>query len=106
LRPAMTTSNNIIAGELDNVLYVPLECLHSDGDSLVFVYKKNGMSIVKQQVMVGQSNDNEVVILQGLAEGDAVYLSVPKNAGKSQMISLTKSEATLVSQKESTSATK
>ncbi len=106
LRPAMTTSNNIIAGALEDVLHLPLECLHNEGDSLVYVYKKNGMSIVRQQVVIGQSNDNEVVILQGLAEGESVYLSVPKNAGKSQLVSLTKGDATLVSHKKVNSSKK
>lgn len=77
LRPSMTTSNKIIAKSIDNVLFIPLECLHSKSDTVTFVYKKNGMKIVKQEVMVGDANANDVVILAGLAETDRVHLSVP-----------------------------
>jgi multidrug efflux pump subunit AcrA (membrane-fusion protein) len=42
LRPSMTTSNRIIAKSIDNVLFIPLECLHSKSDTVTFVYKKNG----------------------------------------------------------------
>jgi hypothetical protein len=35
------------------------------------------MKIVKQEVMVGEANSNDVVILAGLAEADRVHLSIP-----------------------------
>jgi HlyD family secretion protein len=77
LRPGMTTSNTIISGEMEDVLFVPVETLHSQGDSLSYVYKKEGLGIVKQEVFLGNSNSDEVVILDGLAENDVVYLSDP-----------------------------
>jgi HlyD family secretion protein len=92
LRPAMTTSNNIIANQMKDVLYVPLEALHAQGDSLTFVYKKDGAGLVKQQVKVGQTNDNEAVIMEGLQESDQVYLSVPKNAEDKKLIVLQSGE--------------
>jgi multidrug efflux pump subunit AcrA (membrane-fusion protein) len=92
LRPAMTTSNNIVANQLKDVLYVPLEALHAQGDSLTFVYKKDGSSLVKQQVKIGQTNDNEAVIMEGLVETDKVYLSVPKNAEDKKLIVLQPSQ--------------
>ncbi|QHT70283.1 HlyD family efflux transporter periplasmic adaptor subunit [Rhodocytophaga rosea] len=88
LRPAMTTSNNIVANQLKDVLYVPLEALHAQGDSLTFVYKKEGAGLIKQQVKIGQTNDNEAVIMEGLQESDQVYLSVPKNAEDKKLIVL------------------
>lgn len=81
LRPGMTTSNTIISGELEDVLFVPVESLHSQGDSISFVYKKEGLSIVKQEVFLGMSNSDEVVILKGLEEKDMVYLSDPEGMG-------------------------
>ncbi len=78
LRPGMTTSNTIISGELEDVLFVPVESLHSQGDSISYVYKKAGLGIVKQEVFLGQSNSDEVVILKGLDEDDVVYLSDPE----------------------------
>lgn len=77
LRPSMTTSNKIITSLIDNALFVPLECLHSHLDSITYVYKREGLNIVKQEVMVGETNANDAVILGGLSEGDRVYLSVP-----------------------------
>lgn len=78
LRPAMTTSNRIIAQELDSALFVPLECLHSQYDSITYVFKKDGLATIKQEVQLGLTNANDVVILAGLSEGDRVYLSLPR----------------------------
>lgn len=77
LRPAMTTSNKIIVNELDSVISVPLECLHSYEDSIAFVYKKSGLKTVKQEVLVGQTNSNAAVIDLGLKAEDRVFLSIP-----------------------------
>lgn len=78
LRPAMTTSNNIITSIKEKALYIPLECLHSHQDSVIYVYLKKGMTTVKQEVIVGETNANDAVITKGLEEEDKVYLSIPK----------------------------
>ncbi len=91
LRPAMTTSNNIVANKLKDVLFVPLECLHTQGDSLTYVFKKDGVGFIKQQVKIGQTNDNEVIITEGVKEGENVYLSMPKNGESKQLVLLTPS---------------
>jgi hypothetical protein len=77
LRPAMTTSNKIIAEVTDSVLYIPLECLHNQSDSISYVFKRDGITVVKQEVIIGQTNSNDAVILGGLSEQDKIYLSVP-----------------------------
>ena len=77
LRPSMTTSNKIIASVIDSVLYVPLESLHSQFDSITYVFKKNGLNTVKQEVIVGDTNANEAVILGGLEKNDRIFLSIP-----------------------------
>lgn len=79
LRPAMTTSNTIIAEELSDVVYVPLEALNSQADSINYVYLKSGK---KQEVKLGLSNTNDVVVELGLNEGDVVYLSTPDWSGR------------------------
>lgn len=81
LRPSMTTSNKIITKLIENALFVPLEALHSHMDSITFVYKREGLNIVKQEVVMGETNANEAVILAGLGEGDRVFLSVPSGQG-------------------------
>ena len=77
LRPSMTTSNKIIAEVLDSVLFVSLEALHSQSDSITYVFVKDGLNIVKQEVQVGETNANDAVIKLGLKRGDKVFLSVP-----------------------------
>ncbi len=74
LRPSMTTSNAIIAEQLDEVVYVPLEAINVESDSINYVYLKSG---VKQEVIMGMANANDVVIEKGVNEGDRVYLSTP-----------------------------
>lgn len=88
LRPAMTTSNKIVANRLDSVLYIPLECLHSQSDSITYVYKSEGLNIVKQEVIVDVANANDVVIKAGLSISDKVYLSNPSGQENKSVVLL------------------
>lgn len=72
VRPAMTTKNMIITDEIDEVVYVPLEAIHNL-DSIQFVFTSNR----RQQVIVGKSNENEIIIRTGLDEDDKVRLVAP-----------------------------
>lgn len=76
LRPAMTTKNKILTSVVDSVLFIPIEAIFNN-DSVAFVYKRNGGSVSKQQVIVGQSNENEIILKEGLSEGDEVLLVPP-----------------------------
>jgi multidrug efflux pump subunit AcrA (membrane-fusion protein) len=78
LRPAMTTKNIINTLVIPQVLYVPIESVHTT-DSISFVYKANGQ--YKQQITTGATNENQIVVSSGLIEDDEVYLSPPENAG-------------------------
>jgi len=75
LRPSMTTSNEVITNVLDSVLFVPLEAVHAN-DSLTFVYTRGGK---KQIVVLGESNENNIVVEMGLNMGDRLYLSLPSD---------------------------
>lgn len=77
LRPSMTTSNKIIAKTIDSALFIPLECLHSQADTITYVFKKNGIGVEKQEVIIGDTNANDAVVLGGLSDADRVYMSVP-----------------------------
>ena len=77
----MTTSNRILTNVVDSALYVPLECLHTEKDSITFVYKREGINTVKQEVMVGLTNANSAVIEAGLSPRDRLYLSIPDGQG-------------------------
>lgn len=78
LRPAMTTSNMININKLKNVLYVPLETIHTV-DSLNFVFKKVGLNTRMQQVVLGLMNDNDVVIREGVSPDDQLFMSTPQD---------------------------
>ena len=90
LRPAMTTKNTIETSIIDKVLSAPIEAIFS-ADSITFVYKKDGGSAVRQQVIAGESNENEIIIREGLQENDEVLLVPPDKADKLKMVLLDKS---------------
>jgi len=73
LRPSMTTSNMVITQVLDSVLFIPLEAVHAN-DSLTYVYTRDGK---KQVVVLGESNENHIIVEMGLNKGDKLYLSMP-----------------------------
>ncbi len=75
LRPSMTTGNKIITKTIEDVIYIPLESVHAGADTIPFVYLKNGN---KQVVVLGESNENNVVVEQGLEAGTMVYLNTPE----------------------------
>jgi len=76
LRPSMTTGNKIITKTINDVIYIPLESVQAGTDSVPFVYLKNGN---KQVVVLGESNENNVVIEQGLKQETQIYLSTPED---------------------------
>jgi hypothetical protein len=75
VRPAMTTKNTIITDEIDSVLYIPLEAMFNN-DSIQYVIVGN----LKKQVIAGKSNENEIIVLAGLSEGENVLLTTPPDA--------------------------
>jgi multidrug efflux pump subunit AcrA (membrane-fusion protein) len=81
LRPAMTTKNTILTATVDSVHFIPLESVFNN-DTLTFVYKKNGSQTIRQQIMVGLANDNEIIVKEGLTDGDEILLNAPENNAK------------------------
>lgn len=77
VRPGMTTSNRILTFVKKNALSIPLEAVFSK-DSISFVYLKNGFSVIKQAVKLGDANNDAVIIENGLNENDIVYLNKPE----------------------------
>jgi multidrug efflux pump subunit AcrA (membrane-fusion protein) len=80
LRPAMTTSNEILTYTFKEVLSIPLEALQTD--TISYVFKKQAGSIVRQEVLTSETNDNEVIVEHGLTEGEEVLLTLPENPEK------------------------
>jgi len=79
LRPAMTTSNEILVASLDSVISLPLEAVHAN-DSLTWVYTRKESSLHRRQVLPGLSNDTHIQISGGLKQTDKVLLNIPEGA--------------------------
>lgn len=79
LRPSMTTSNKVITRLFDNVVFVPIESVQAGEDSIPYVYTTHG---TRQVVVLGESNDKNIIVEQGLAAGTSVWLSTPEDQGK------------------------
>jgi len=85
LRPSMTTGNKIITKTISDVTFIPLESVQAGIDSIPFVYLKNG---TRQVVVLGESNENNVVVEQGMEPGVQFYLSTPASPEKFKMVGL------------------
>lgn len=84
VRPGMTTGNRIVTSTLADTLIVPLEAIFVE-ESKQFVYLKTGLSTEKVQVKIGESNENEAVVIAGLQQGDIVLLNKPAGAENKKM---------------------
>ena len=78
LRPAMTANNNILIEELKEVLFIPQESVFVN-DSISYVILKTRLSLKKQQVNLGKSNSNFVVVEKGLKEGEELLIVKPED---------------------------
>ncbi len=83
LRPSMTTGNQVITQTFNDVLYIPLETVFATVDSIPFVYKKDG---TRQIVVLGESNENDVIVEQGLKEGEKLFLSIPEKGDRFKLV--------------------
>ena len=79
LKPSMTTGNKVITKSISDVTYIPLESVMTGSDSIPFVYLKNG---TKQIVVLGESNENNVVVEQGINPGTKIFLNMPEEPEK------------------------
>jgi HlyD family secretion protein len=79
LRPSMTTSNKIYLKTIDDVVFIPTECVQTGSDSIPFVYEKNK---TKQIVLLGEANEKNIIVRKGLEPGNAVYVINPPEPEK------------------------
>ncbi len=77
LRPAMTTVNEILTGIFKDAVFIPLESVHST-DSMSYVLKVKEK--VRQIVDLGQANENHIIVLEGLDNGEEVFLTIPEGS--------------------------
>jgi multidrug efflux pump subunit AcrA (membrane-fusion protein) len=83
LRPSMTTGNQIITKTFSDVIYIPLETVFASADSVPMVYTKSG---TRQVVVLGESNENDVIVEQGVDIGEKLYLSIPEGADRFKLV--------------------
>ena len=76
LLPGLTVSCRIIIDQIDDVLYIPLDGVHPEGDKY-FVYKKTRSGYEKEYVATGLSNSDFIIIMEGLDEKDEIALLNP-----------------------------
>ena len=76
LKPGMTCNNNIIVSRYENAILTPLQSVFTE-DKTRFVYLKKGSKIIRQTIELGAENNENVVVLKGLDEGDRVLLYKP-----------------------------
>ncbi|TNE71383.1 HlyD family efflux transporter periplasmic adaptor subunit [bacterium] len=98
LRPAMTTSNSILVTKMENVLFIPLESIHSN-DSLSYVFKKDGLSTLRQEITLGDINETHAIILKGIEQSDRLFLSTPEDTTGLKWSYLPKESENLTSNK-------
>ncbi|MGD0582438.1 MAG: efflux RND transporter periplasmic adaptor subunit [Bacteroidales bacterium] len=79
LRPSMTTGNKIVTKTINDVIFIPLESVQAGSDSIPFVYTKERK---KQVVLLGESNENNVIIEKGLGPKEIIYLNTPEGSDK------------------------
>jgi HlyD family secretion protein len=83
LRPTMTTGNKIGIKTIPDVVFIPIEAVQTGTDSIPFVYEKNK---TKQIVVLGESNEKNVIIEKGLDPGTQIYLVQPQEPEKFKLV--------------------
>ena len=87
LLPGMTSSNYIVVNNVKDVLMIPRSSVFTEGD-LYYVYKKEGLSVVKQEIKTGGENDNYIWITEGLEERERIFTHAPANPEDLQFVRL------------------
>lgn len=81
LRPGMSASAEIVTERQPGVLLIPAKAsFQQNGKPAVYVQK--GQEFLIRQIEVGKRNDDDLVVLNGLKEGELVTLESPMEAAK------------------------
>jgi multidrug efflux pump subunit AcrA (membrane-fusion protein) len=76
LRPEMTARADILVGNRDNVLLIPVNAVF-EHDGRFVAYRVGGGGRETRAISLGESNDQSVEVLDGLAENEQVLLADP-----------------------------
>ena len=76
----MSVQVELVSKILNDVLFVPIEAVFEEAGNLI-VYQKTSSGPEKKVIKIGESNNNYVQVVEGLEEGDEVYLYRPFQGG-------------------------
>ncbi|MBP3373320.1 MAG: efflux RND transporter periplasmic adaptor subunit [Bacteroidaceae bacterium] len=83
LLPGLTVSCRIVIDEIEDVQYIPLEALHTEGN-IKYVYRRKGGEYERVEVQTGLTNSDYVIITEGLKRDDHVALIDPTKLEEQQ----------------------
>ncbi len=81
LRPGMSASAELVIESAPDSLLIPSRASFSQNGK-PSVWLQSGQSFVVREIQVGKRNDNDIVVLSGLKDGDRVALENPAEAAK------------------------
>ncbi len=77
LRPGVSGKVRIILADMEDALVIPIECIDTvDGKKVVYIDTFTGVK--RTEIKVGAANYNDICVLEGLREGQDVYLGKPE----------------------------
>jgi multidrug efflux pump subunit AcrA (membrane-fusion protein) len=76
LLPGLTVSCRIIIDQIDNVMFIPIEAVHSTPEN-DFTYVQTASGFEKRDLILGQTNTDYVIVQEGLRSTDKVALIDP-----------------------------
>ena len=83
LLPGLTVSSRVVIDEIEDVQYIPLEALHTEGN-IKYVYRRKGGEYERVEVQTGLTNSDYVIITEGLKRNDHVALIDPTKLEEEQ----------------------
>jgi len=83
LRPGMKVVSNIITDKLENIIYIPNQCIFYK-DKKAYVWLKTEKGFEEKLIEVGKNTDNYTEIKAGLKEGDIIALKAPEMVDKNE----------------------
>jgi HlyD family secretion protein len=81
LRPGMSASAEIIIEREPNALLIPVRASFTQNDKPA-VYIQRGKQFLVRAIAVGKRNEDDMVVTEGLNEGDLVTLESPADAAR------------------------
>jgi HlyD family secretion protein len=81
IRPGMSASAEVIIEKEPNQLLIPVRSSF-DKDGKPAAYVQEGKGFTLRPIQVGKRNDDDIVVLGGLKEGEVVTLESPADAAK------------------------